>query len=377
MRFLPDQNYDCVQCGRSCQGWDVQVDLATRGRVRGSELELRVLQETGLETTLVGERRVVMARRNDACVYLDADNLCRIHGEMGASAKPHGCRQFPFLVVETPEDTYVGLSFYCTAAHRNHGRPLEAHRADLEGLLRKVPARRVGFSPLTLEGERELSWAEYLELEETVRDGLAHDRPERVLSAAVWGACRAVTEGRPLQVDLAVADFIDRSTEMFDARVLCLCILVASREAASVEEAWSMTEAIKNDEVVTLSRTGWTGRRSQVDALTAHLPAWVEEEIRRYLRALVFRKFLALDRPVLQNLLALYMLPPLLRTYSTFASLSRQAPLERQDYYRAVSDIEKDLSHTLQGREGTWATFSRLYLQTVELLRPYAPGTAL
>lgn len=371
MKFLPDQSYDCVQCGRSCQGWDVQVDLATRGRIRGSELELRVLQETGLETTLVGDRRVVMARRNDACIYLDGDNLCRIHGQMGAGAKPHGCRQFPFFLVETPEDTFVGLSFYCTAAHRNQGRPLEAHEADIEGLLRKVPARRVGFSPLTLEDGRELSWDDYLRLEETVRDGLSHDRPERVLSAAVWGACRAVNEGAPLEIDLAAADFIDRSAEMFDARLLCLCVLVASREAASVEEAWAMTEAIKNDEVVTLARTGWTGRRSEVDALTADLPPWIDDEIRRYLRALVFRKFLALDRPVLQNLLALYMLPPLLRTYSVFCSLARRAPLDREDYYRAVSETEKDLSHTLQGREGTWATFSQLYRKTVELLRPY------
>lgn len=373
MKFLPDQNYDCVQCGRACrEGWDLLVDPATRGRLRGSELELRVMQEKGISETLVAKgNQVVMACQEGQCVYLDERTLCRIHSEMGPSAKPLGCRQFPFFLVETPEDTYVGLSYYCTAAQQNVGRPLSVHQADLEALLRKKPARKVGFAPLVLDGSSELTWDEYLVLERYVWDGLAEGLPERVLASAVWGACCKVSEGGPLVLDPGVSAVFDRSSELFDIRLMCLSILVASQEADTPEEAWPLTEAIRADEVVTLTRWGWSGRRTEIDALAGTLPSWLQDEIARYLRSLVFRKFLALDRTVLQNLLALYMLPPILRTYSIISSLSRGEPLSREDYYRALSFTEKDLSHTLQGKEGTWSSFARLYLETVRLLRPY------
>ncbi len=369
MKFLPDQNYDCVLCGRSCQGWNIEVDLATRGRIRGSELELRVLQETGLSSTLVpGDHRTRMASRGDACVYLDENKLCRIHGEMGAGAKPHGCRQFPFLMVETPDDTYVGLSFYCTAAQRNEGRPLAEHQDDVEALLRKLPARKVGFRPLVLEGDGQLDWAEYKELEQFLWEGLAVGFPERALSIALWAAC---TKEGPWRFDPDISEVFDRATELFDTRLLCLSSLVAAQEAASPDQTWPLTEAIRADEPVHLTRTGWTGRRSEIDARAPNLPPWVHDEIQRYLRALVFRKFLALDRTVLQNLIVLYMMPPILRSYTILFSMVRGGEVEREDYYRALSFTEKDLSHTLQGAEGTWSTFARLYQETIKLIKPY------
>jgi hypothetical protein len=132
-----------------------------------------------------------------------------------------------------------------------------------------------------------------------------------------------------------------------------------------------MTEAIKDDRQVHFPRFQWTGYRHEVDERFAGLPDWMEDEIGRYLRALVFRKYLALDRTVLQILIVLYMLPPFLKTYCIISSLNRGSGVEREDYYRALCFVEKAVSHTLQGSEGTWASFSRLYMETVRLLAAY------
>ncbi|GMU56797.1 MAG: hypothetical protein AMXMBFR33_59430 [Candidatus Xenobia bacterium] len=369
MKVLPDQRYDCLQCGRSCQGWAVEVDPGTRGRLRDSPIELRVLQETGLTATLLpGDgRKVLMARREGACVYLDEKNLCRIHGEMGPGAKPLGCRQFPFLPVETPEGVSLGLSFYCTAVQQNYGRPLEEQSDELSALLQRLAPRRVGFEPLWLDEGVPLEWPEYLRLEAFLLEGLSGPDPaETPLAASLWGACQP-----GLQLDLARAALFDTAQELWDIRFMCLAILVASQEAPDPDSITAMAEDLKHDRPVTFARLGWSGRRSTIDAEFADLPEWVEQEIRRYLRALVFRKFLALDRPVLQNLVCLFMLPALLRCFTLVSRLSHGGELVREDYFRALSLVEKDLTHTRQGAEGTWASFARLYRETIALVARY------
>ena len=46
--FAPSQNYECVKCSKGCvENWDIGVQPSVYKNVKGSTLELRVLQERG------------------------------------------------------------------------------------------------------------------------------------------------------------------------------------------------------------------------------------------------------------------------------------------------------------------------------------------
>ena len=70
-----------------------------------------------------------------ACVFLDADNRCRIHAECGESAKPLACRIFPFSVRSTSRGWQASLRFDCPSVVASNGQPVEQHRAGLAQLV--------------------------------------------------------------------------------------------------------------------------------------------------------------------------------------------------------------------------------------------------
>jgi lysine-N-methylase len=58
------------------------------------------------------------------CIFLTEDNLCRIHRDLGESAKPLVCRLFPFQLVPLEDFAYVTLRQYCPSAAAERGRRL-------------------------------------------------------------------------------------------------------------------------------------------------------------------------------------------------------------------------------------------------------------
>jgi Fe-S-cluster containining protein len=58
------------------------------------------------------------------CVFLDEENRCRIHGQVGYNSKPEGCKAFPLHVGKVAGQTRVRLSFYCPAVSANKGKRL-------------------------------------------------------------------------------------------------------------------------------------------------------------------------------------------------------------------------------------------------------------
>ena len=69
-------------------------------------------------------------RADGGCVFLGADNLCRIHGKFGSAAKPLACRIYPFLLVPAGDHWNLGLRLACPSAAENKGRPLSQQLAD-------------------------------------------------------------------------------------------------------------------------------------------------------------------------------------------------------------------------------------------------------
>lgn len=60
------------------------------------------------------------------CVFLDDDKKCIIHKKLGYDAKPHMCKQFPFIPARAWDADYVSANFGCRAVQNQHGEPMTA-----------------------------------------------------------------------------------------------------------------------------------------------------------------------------------------------------------------------------------------------------------
>lgn len=369
LEFLPGQNFECTACARCCRGWTVHVDPATVERLRDAEVARQVSEELGRPAIEAGTEGAVTASRDGGCVFLDARNLCRIHGAMGSAAKPLGCRQFPFLIRPTPEGVKVGISFFCTSARENRGRPLETYEDEVRALVAEWGFRPVGEEPIRVFEDRALVWPEYLLLERLVEQGLDAKPPMLAVGGPLLGLCRWL-RGAGSLFDLlpaAAAGEFPRDEVLASMEGFFLASLVGILEAGK-DEARSLTEALMQGGRIRLSRYGWEGPASDIAAFAASTarPAWLDAEVARYLKALLFVKFPAMNRPLLDNLSLMYLLPPLLRWYATAAALARKAQaVEPEDFHRALEVAERELVTHGRGLDRLYAAFGRAFLDEV------------
>src|ERR1700678_2509855 len=86
------QNWDCHSCGDCCHSYAVPVTAEERARIEGQGWEkLPEFQGVPFFAPRGGEF-FLNHRADGACVFLGANNLCRIHGTFGSAAKPLACR---------------------------------------------------------------------------------------------------------------------------------------------------------------------------------------------------------------------------------------------------------------------------------------------
>jgi lysine-N-methylase len=143
----PDLCFTCSRCADCCRSWNVMLGPGEEEGLRaldwrGREEDL-VGAVTVAETQLAGGRRVRrLARRADgACVYLGADDLCRIHRHFGGEAKPLMCRLYPFGFYAVAERVAVDCSFACRAISTGSGAPLAERVPEWTALLGETPAQ--------------------------------------------------------------------------------------------------------------------------------------------------------------------------------------------------------------------------------------------
>jgi Fe-S-cluster containining protein len=135
-------SHRCTACGRSCHGVKVRlVSEAERERIEAAGVRL------GVERPVVDG---VLRQEDGTCVFQSADALCRIHAELGSLVKPHVCRQYPWVLVETEAgEQRVGIDPGC------YTWPQTAHEAPTpipEGL----HGRRIPLPPQGLAMEKHL-----------------------------------------------------------------------------------------------------------------------------------------------------------------------------------------------------------------------------
>lgn len=330
MHFLPGQNFECSHCSKCCRGWRISVDEATRARLQGTPHQARLQRVEG--------RTFVQKDSDGACSFLTGQNLCLLHQQLGPTAKPWGCQLFPFRLARTPDGIYAGISFYCSSAQQNLGLPLSHYSEELERLAQPLPV--IGEGPIPVHASQAMSWAQYKELDAILGQALQQDDLELTLGRALWSLCQWLRRPRSLaelwQISLPALEPPNEPfvlmEEHFQAR------LMAHFEANTALRA-GFARDFQAGRALAYPRFG--GIRC---SRTAILGLADEPTLRRYLQALVFRKFLILRRSMLENMALLFILPRFFRGWSHLSRLSRQAEiLEQPDTYRALDECERGL----------------------------------
>ena len=127
------QQYDCTGCGECCRGrFAIIITDADKQRIEGQNWTDADLGLKGKPLFTKVDGGFHLAHRADgACVFLQEDNLCRIHANFGEPAKPVACRLYPFTFVPQGNQVRVDLRYDCPATAGNLGRPIAAHLPDL------------------------------------------------------------------------------------------------------------------------------------------------------------------------------------------------------------------------------------------------------
>ena len=164
------QKYSCHSCGNCCRQHEILVTQEEMQRILDQHWTPAAGAPQGMKAFVrVGglfSKKYRLANREDgACVFLDENNRCRIHGKFGEAAKPLPCRIYPFAFHPTGKDIAVSLRFSCPSVAGNDGRPIEQHRQDLH-VLRDlvVPADAANYPPPAISPKQQLDWPDTLRL---------------------------------------------------------------------------------------------------------------------------------------------------------------------------------------------------------------------
>ncbi len=187
LRHLPViQNWDCHSCSHCCREYNVAI----------TQEERRQIEQQGWQTDpdLAGQKLFVRAgwlsgkhylnhRKEGGCVFLDANNRCKIHARFGAEAKPLACRLFPFVLVPTDKHWRAGIRYACPSAADNRGQPFSEHSSELNQLIEHLEKQEnlkpgeISAPPLQI-GQR-VDWPDLLRFAKAL-ESLVKNREDRL-----------------------------------------------------------------------------------------------------------------------------------------------------------------------------------------------------
>ena len=321
------------------------------------------------------------------CVFLEsgevdsrACELCSIHRDIGYQAKPTTCKNFPFIVVETPDDIRVGASFYCHAIQQNAGRPLSAHQDSLADF---PPARRmsVGRNPVVLFDEHTTDWEGYKVLVDFIEAGASQGETyETRFIRALLGLSLAILKA-PAGSGHVEAELIHSELERSHAELpsqtwfqmqmaSCLHGTTLFLECNEPNESRALMTELFAGEQVKLPACHWEGSVDELMAFREQpLPEELQQELVRYLKSLIFRHYLGTRGAALQGLITLFLNSALIRQYSRLMAAVAGETLALRHLHAAFSMCEHDLMYHGAGFEKLWHSFARALLAQLDLDR--------
>lgn len=322
---LPDLNYACVRCGRSCSSnMTVQVDPMLVESIALSKAAEQAAERGYAPLRVLEQGHALVNDPQGRCALLTSDNLCSLHAELGPESKPSPCRDFPFFVAETPDGYYLGASFLCHAIQNRCGPPLKEQVVQAEEVLRSHLAGWAwpsGQASVQLLDDRRMEWSVYLAWEERLR------------ANPIWDF------GKEALALLEVPE--DAETLLY----LQGMVGMVTASAVSLLEAKGLPEST-TEIAVALAE----GRPFYSARLGREVPAFparrvFEDEVRFYLEHVLFRKFL-IRGELIGRLLFLQCKSDMLAYFSWQRAILRGASEPSlDDYQQALVLIEQDVLH--------------------------------
>ncbi len=137
-------NFTCQACGGCCRAFSPIVTEANVARLSERDWGATRPRFAGRAMTEpLPDGRTRFTSIDGACIFLDDDNLCAIHKELGAEAKPWMCQTFPYRAVDTPDGLVASLDFACPTVVADDGAPLEEQIDEIRRLVTVVPPGQV------------------------------------------------------------------------------------------------------------------------------------------------------------------------------------------------------------------------------------------
>src|SRR5437588_4842121 len=188
--FPDSERFACQMCAGCCHNFDVTVNEDELRAFGDLDWAVTRPRFAGRELTVPRADGQLRLNRVDggACIFLDDDNLCAIHKELGLEAKPTMCKQFPYRLTRSPDGLVATFDFACTSVVGNVGAPIEELEDDIRlraekwtasgRTIARAEADQPGHDQPVIDlGQRKfLQWADYLCLEEAVRCLLGEDQ---------------------------------------------------------------------------------------------------------------------------------------------------------------------------------------------------------
>lgn len=328
--IIPEgENFECTHCGLCCgPSRDAQITLEGSRDLIKSEIGRKTQEHTGfLPVRVLDDGSLSTANRADgACRFLTENRLCELHA---TSHKPRSCRQFPFILRETPEGIVVGLSYACPSVQNNTGRPLETYRAELETIANE---RQPNVMPrlVSISWGRGVSWKVYAELESFLTEGdLVSDRT----SPALWGLSRwlrSVHNESPKYHP-------DKTGYHEEIQSASSCILMAQVEYDDLTSQLEMQTRLFEGGAIEMGTCRFEGQLQELsDSLETIDEPPFDRIVDRFLRNLIRRKFLLSHGPVFHNLIILHCLRQLIALYGAAYAKGEKAEVVTDRHLRSA-----------------------------------------
>lgn len=126
------QHWACHSCAYCCRELVVSLSRDERDRIDREGWASKFGVQPYVK---IGKKWALNKAPDGACVFLDPENRCRIHSELGEAFKPLDCRRFPFSFRPTEQGWLVAPRFDCPSMARSEGLPVAKLGSQVRSLL--------------------------------------------------------------------------------------------------------------------------------------------------------------------------------------------------------------------------------------------------
>lgn len=394
------QNWSCHNCSGCCRKHAIFVTSAEAARIQQQNWETSGVYSPGTEFVIGkpperGTGTARLAQLDDgACIFLDEQGLCRIHGKFGEAAKPLACRVYPYALHPKGEAISVSLRFSCPSVVENRGTPLTRNRKELQGIAALVVPRQYAASPPLLTDKTELTWPETLDIVQRLEAAFAPENAQiptllLLLRTLFWVKLLMQTNYDNIRHD-RLTELLDLLVSAAPAEVPEIPTAVPPAKISQTQFRLLVGQYARHDTFSSMDRS-WRGRWQQlqfglrlsrgrgnlpplhpllgevpfatVDSFTKPLPAEAEELLHRYYR--VKLQGMHFCGPAYYQISLTEGFAALALTYPVILYLARWRAVTRGSGQLMLSDLQEalqivDHQHGYAEILGTWGARQRV-----------------